>query len=195
MEKIIWIKTYINLWRTLIVYIFLSNCKFKNKFKKDLKVWKSKKEILKNKSDFISFSFLCFDTIEFRNVFLNRLHRNIFMYIISRFLFKPLDSLYINMPPEKIGGGLYFQHGFSTIIAAKEIGENCSINQQVTIGYKEEEAPILCDNIIVCAGAIIIGNVKIFNGAKIGAGAVVTHDVAENKIVAGVPAKIINKKD
>lgn len=35
--------------------------------------------------------------------------------ILSRMLFKPLESLYINMPPEKIGG-LYIQHGFSTIM-------------------------------------------------------------------------------
>ena len=40
---------------------------------------------------------------------------------------------------EDIGGGLYIQHGFSTIITAKKIGENCRIYQQVTIGYKNGE--------------------------------------------------------
>lgn len=50
--------------------------------------------------------------IEFRNAMLNRLHRNKMSYVISRILFKPLESLYINMPPEKIGGGYIFSMAF-----------------------------------------------------------------------------------
>lgn len=90
-----------------------------------------------------------------------------------------------------MGGGLYFQHGFSTIVAAKYIGENCSINQQVTIGYNGNEAPIIDDNVTITVGAIVIGNVHIEKNAIIAAGAVVTHDVGEGKVVAGVPAKVI----
>lgn len=92
-----------------------------------------------------------------------------------------------------LGGGLYFQHGFSTIVAAKYIGENCSINQQVTIGYNGNDAPIIGDNVTIAAGAIVIGNVHIKKNVIIAAGAVVTHDVSEGKIVAGVPAKIIKE--
>lgn len=93
-----------------------------------------------------------------------------------------------------MGGGLYFQHGFSTIVAAKEIGENCFINQQVTIGYNGVDAPVIGDNVRIAAGAIVIGDVHISNDAIIAAGAVVKHDVDIGDIVAGVPAKSIKLK-
>ena len=86
---------------------------------------------------------------------------------------------------------MYFQHGFSTIVAAESIGENCSINQQVTIGYNGNEAPIIEDNVLIAAGAIVIGNVHIEKNATIGAGAVVTHDVSKGKTVVGVSARVI----
>lgn len=105
--------------------------------------------------------------------------------------FSPEKTLYINMPPEKIGGGIYIQHGFSTIIGAKEIGENFHVNQQVTIGYNGQEAPIIRNNVKVTAGAIVIWNVTIGNNTTVGAGAVVIKDVPENTVVAGVPAKVV----
>ena len=70
----------------------------------------------------LAYRFCMMDTKEYRNVVLNRLHRNPVRYLVTRMLFKLLDSLLINMPPVEIGG-LYFQHGFSTIVAAKEIGK------------------------------------------------------------------------
>lgn len=95
---------------------------------------------------------------------------------------------------KKSGGGLYFQHGFATIVACKEIGVNCSINQQVTIGFNGNESATIKDNVTICAGAIVIGNVILNNNCVIGAGSVVTKDVEENAIVAGVPARIIKHK-
>lgn len=183
----------INLWRIVPFYYICMHSKYKEKAKKDLDTWKWKHTNLRNVSKFSAFSWLVMNTKEFRNVMLNRLHRNKIFYVISRILFRPLESLYINMPPENVGGGLYFQHGFSTIVAAKYIGENCSINQQVTIGYNGNDAPIIGDNVTIAAGAIVIGNVHIKKNVIIAAGAVVTHDVSEGKIVAGVPAKIIKE--
>lgn len=180
-----------NLWRIVPFFFICMHSKHKEKVKKDLIAWKFRHPNLRNISEFSAFSWLVMNTKEFRNVMLNRLHRNKISYIISRMMFKPLDSLYINMPPENIGGGLYFQHGFSTIVAAKYIGENCSINQQVTIGYNGDDAPIIEDNVTIAAGAIVIGDVHIKKNAIIGAGAVVKHDVDEFDIVAGVPAKSI----
>jgi len=113
------------------------------------------------------------------------------MYAITRLFFKPLESCYINMPPEKIGGGFSFQHGFSTVVAAKEIGERCCVYQQVTIGYNGEESPIIEDDVTIMAGAIVIGDVTVKNGAKVGAGAVVTKDVPEKSTVIGVPARVL----
>lgn len=79
-------------------------------------------------------------------------------------------------------------------MAAKEIGEYCDINQQVTIGYKGNSAAVIGSNVKICAGSIIVGGVKIGDGAKVGAGAVVTHDVKVGDVVVGVPAKSINQQ-
>ena len=88
------------------------------------------------------------------------------------------------------------QHGFSTVIAAKSIGDNCWINQQVTIGYSfKEEPPTIGNGCIICAGAKVIGNVKLEDNAIVGANAVVTHDILENEVVGGVPAKKIGTNE
>ena len=105
-----------------------------------------------------------------------------------------MESLYIYT--EDIGGGLYIQHGFSTIITARKIGENCRIYQQVTIGYKNGECPpVLEDNVTVTCGAKVLGNITMHKGSLAAAGSVVVKDVPENAIVAGVPAKTIRYKD
>lgn len=108
-----------------------------------------------------------------RNVVENRLHRNPIRCVIFRMLFKQLESLYINTPPERIEGGLSFQHGFSTVVAAKHIGKNCRIFQQVTIGFNGAEQPILEDRVEVCAGAkdieklgldyVVVGSDEVWN--------------------------------
>lgn len=104
-----------------------------------------------------------------------------------------MPNLYIYT--DDIGGGLFIQHGFSTIINAVSIGRNCSIGQQITIGNNGNDKPIIKDNVIISAGAIVIGKVTIHDNSLIGAGAVVTHDVPQNAVVAGVPAKVIKWKE
>ena len=137
---------------------------------------------------------------EFRNLILHRLKNPsrtlvaMMHFVIARILWKPMESLYIYT--EDIGGGLYIQHGFSTIITAKKIGENCRIYQQVTIGYKSGECPpVLENNVAVTCGAKVLGDITMHSGSLAAAGAVVVKDVPENAIVAGVPAKIIGYKD
>ncbi|MBR5156146.1 MAG: serine acetyltransferase [Clostridia bacterium] len=137
---------------------------------------------------------------EFRNLIQHRLKnpsRTALSWIhfaIARILWKPLETLYINT--EDIGGGLYIQHGFSTIISAKKIGENCRIYQQVTIGYRRDASPpVLEDNVSVTCGAKVLGDITMHSGSLAAAGAVVLKDVPENAIVGGVPAKIIRYKD
>lgn len=137
---------------------------------------------------------------EFRNLLLHRLKNPsrtvgcMMQFAIARILWKPMESLYIYT--EDIGGGLYIQHGFSTIITAKKIGKNCRIYQQVTIGFKRDACPpVLEDNVSVACGAIVLGDITMHSGSLAGAGAVVLNDVPENAIVAGVPAKVIGYKD
>ncbi len=93
-----------------------------------------------------------------------------------------------------IGPGLFFLHGFSTIVSAKSIGNNCWINQQVTIGYTTPDgAPVIGDNVRIYAGAKVLGDITVGNNVIIGANAVVVKDVPENCTVVGVPAYIIKK--
>lgn len=126
-------------------------------------------------------------TPEFRNLFYLRfgLKASIFAWTCP-----PLDTLEINA--NYIGPGLFIQHGISTLISAHSIGANCWINQQVTIGYSNQtDRPTIGDNVRVCAGAKIIGKVRIGNNATIGANTIVISDVAANTTVFGVPGKVI----
>ena len=97
-----------------------------------------------------------------------------------------MDTLFIETP--EIGGGLYIQHGFSTMIAARSIGDNCWINQQVTVGYTGKGCPVIGNNVMITCGAKVLGNITVGDGAVIGANAVVVKDVATGAVMGGVPA-------
>lgn len=97
-----------------------------------------------------------------------------------------------------IGKGFYIGHfGGVVISGAAKIGDNCNISQGVTIGVsgvgENRGVPIIGDNVYIGAGAKVIGKIVIGNNVAIGANAVVTRDVPDNTIVAGVPAKVIGE--
>lgn len=76
-----------------------------------------------------------------------------------------------------------------------KIGKNCTIFQQVTIAQDENnKAAVIGDNVMIGAGAKIIGNVTIGDNVKIGANAVVVKDIPSNCTAVGVPARIIPHK-
>ena len=188
----------INYWRTFPVYLCVLFSKQKNLVEMDVKRWNEICQIELNMFESINW-YMTYKK-EFRNLIQHRLKnpsRSIVAmvhFVIARLLWKPLESLYIYT--EDIGGGLYIQHGFSTIITAKSIGENCRIYQQVTIGYKNGSCPpVLEDNVAVTCGAKVLGDITMHSGSLAAAGAVVLKDVPENAIVAGVPAKVISYKD
>lgn len=97
-----------------------------------------------------------------------------------------------------IGGGLTFPHFGCIIIGDAVIGDGCKIYQGVTIGYsdgKHPGFPTIGNNVTICCGATVVGNIHIGDNAVIGAGAVVIDDVPSNATAVGVPAKcIISKK-
>lgn len=123
---------------------------------------------------------------EFRNLFIYRnSYRKLYRYWIALW-YRPMDTLFIDTP--EIGGGLFIQHGFATIIAAKSIGENCWINQQVTIGHTSKGCPVIGDNVMITCGAKVLGDITVGNNAIIGANAVVIKDVEAGAVMGGVPA-------
>ena len=76
------------------------------------------------------------------------------------------------------------------------LGKNCTIYQNVTIGCDEKNSqnvPTIGDNVTIYANSVVFGKIKIGNNVKIGAGSVVCHDVEDNTIVAGSPAKVIGR--
>ena len=94
----------------------------------------------------------------------------------------------------EIEEGLLIAHYGGVYILAN-IGQNCTIAQQVVIGYKGAGqgpgTPTLGNNVYLGAGAKIIGKVVIGNSVRVGANAVVTKDVPDNATVVGVPARIV----
>ena len=137
----------------------------------------------------MQFVFLMAEYKEFRSICYYRMGKA--QYFL-RWICSPLDTLYIHC--KDIGGGFLIQHGFATIITAERIGKNVKIFQQVTIGYNEDELPIIGDNVEVCCGAKVIGGVVVGNDVKIGAQSLVVKDIEDNVVVGGVPAKILKRK-
>jgi serine O-acetyltransferase len=132
---------------------------------------------------------------QFRNLLYHRLwHGNTAGKVVGRACFVMLPrepTLYLDT--DEIGPGLYLQHAFATIVAAKRIGANVWINQQVTIGFTvtDEEIlnqPTIEDGAAISAGAKVIGNVRVGRDATVGANAVVTKDVPDGMVAVGVPA-------
>lgn len=98
-------------------------------------------------------------------------------------------------PAAKIGSGLFIDHGMGVVIGeTAEVGENVTLLQGVTLGgtslKREKRHPTLGDNVVVGAGAKIIGAFKIGDGSRIGAGSVVVREVPTNSVVVGVPGRI-----
>lgn len=171
-----------------IVMLMIMNSGAKKHVSANLKQWCKWKRLRYNRS---SFAYLMANHSEFRSVLYRRMG-------IKRALFswwlRPMRDLFINT--KEIGGGLLVQHGFSTIINAKKIGENCKIYHHVTLGFNHKlESPTIGNNVEICCGAKVIGGVTVGDNVQIGAGAVVVKDIPANSVVAGMPAKVIRKLD
>ena len=87
-------------------------------------------------------------------------------------------------------------HGLHGIFVSRyaTIGENCWIYQNVTIGEVNRKAPIIGDNCLIGAGAVIIGDIRIGNHVKIGAGTVVNADVPDNSTVVSQPMRVLERE-
>ena len=103
-------------------------------------------------------------------------------------------------PGATIGKGLFIDHGSGVIIGeTAELGDNVTLYQGVTLGgtgkEKGKRHPTLGDNVMVSAGAKVLGSFKIGENSKIGAGSVVLKEVPPNCTVVGVPGRIVKMGD
>ena len=102
-------------------------------------------------------------------------------------------------PGAKIGKGLVIDHGMGVVIGeTAEIGDNCTIYQGVTLGGTGKDVgkrhPTLGDNVLVGAGAKVLGPFKIGNNSKIAANAVVLEEIPDNCTAVGIPAKVARRE-
>jgi len=115
------------------------------------------------------------------------------IWFTYRFLYNWLFGIDIHESTQ-IGLNFVVWHGFGIVVHPQSIiGDNVTIHQNVTIGSSRNGGvpPIIGNNVIIGANALIIGDIKIGNNVVIGAGSVVVKDVPDNSVVAGNPAKII----
>src|SRR5579864_1911032 len=99
-------------------------------------------------------------------------------------------------PGAEIGAGLFIDHGMGVVIGeTTEIGRNCTLYQGVTLGGTSlqhgKRHPTLEDNVVVGAGAAILGAIVIGANTKVAAGAVVVKSVPPNSTVVGVPGRVV----
>lgn len=120
------------------------------------------------------------------------------LYLIARFisqLNRFLTGIEIH-PAARIGSGLFIDHGMGVVIGeTAQIGDNCTIYHNVTLGgtgkQKGKRHPTLGDNVLIGAGAKILGPFRVGNNAMIGANAVVLQEVPDNATVVGVPGHVV----
>ncbi|MDO5695130.1 MAG: serine O-acetyltransferase EpsC [Eubacteriales bacterium] len=103
-------------------------------------------------------------------------------------------------PGAVIGEGVFIDHGMGVVIGETAIvGHNVTIYQGVTLGGTGKDRgkrhPTIENNVMISAGAKILGNIRIGSNAKIGAGSVVLKDVPPRATVVGVPGKVVKIDD
>ena len=101
-------------------------------------------------------------------------------------------------PGARIGSGVFIDHGMGVVIGeTAEVGNRCLLYQGVTLGGTGKEHgkrhPTLDENVVVGAGAKILGAINIGANTRIGAGSVVVRDVEDGCTVVGVPGRVIHQ--
>ena len=101
-------------------------------------------------------------------------------------------------PGATIGKSFFIDHGMGVVIGeTTEIGDNCTIYQGVTLGGTGKDSgkrhPTLGNNVLVGAGAKVLGPIKIEDNCKVAANAVVLKEIPENSTAVGIPAKVVRR--
>lgn len=141
----------------------------------------------------------------FHAILLHRLAHKLYLkrfYVLARFisqLNRWITQIEIH-PGAKIGSGLFIDHGAGVVIGeTTEIGDNVTLYQGVTLGgtgkEKGKRHPTIGNNVVISAGAKVLGSFKIGDNVRIGAGSVVLKEVPPNCTVVGVPGRIVKRED
>lgn len=123
-------------------------------------------------------------------------------FLLARFvshISRTLTQIEIH-PGAQIGEGFFIDHGAGVVIGeTAEIGRNVTIYQGVTLGgtgkEKGKRHPTIGNNVVISAGAKVLGSFKVGDNSKIGAGSVVLKEVPSNSTVVGIPGRVVVKTE
>ena len=101
-------------------------------------------------------------------------------------------------PAAEIGRRFFIDHGLGVVIGeTAKIGNDCTLYQGVTLGgttwKKGKRHPTLMDNVVIGAGAKILGPITLGNNVRVGSNSVVVKSVDDNQTVVGIPARVLKK--
>lgn len=123
------------------------------------------------------------------------------LFLLARFIsqINRFFTLIEIHPGARIGEGLFIDHGAGVVIGeTAEIGNNVTIYQGVTLGGtgkdKGKRHPTIGNNVVISAGAKVLGSFTVGENVKIGAGSVVLKEVPPNCTVVGVPGRIVSRE-
>lgn len=127
-------------------------------------------------------------------VFMNKKNKKMFTKI---FEYKILKKFNCHISGKScIMPGLKIPHPVGIVIGSGvRAGSNLVLYQNVTLGQNKGQYPLIGDNVVIYAGAKVIGDITIGNNVVIGTNAVVTHDVEDDAIVCGITAKKLNARN
>jgi len=123
-------------------------------------------------------------------------HLPLFPRLLSQ-ITRALTGIEIH-PGARIGTGVFIDHGMGVVIGeTAEIGNRCLLYQGVTLGGTGKENgkrhPTLAENVVIGAGAKVLGAIKVGANTRIGAGSVVVRDVEANSTVVGIPGRVVHQ--
>ena len=145
--------------------------------------------------------FLCYPG--FQSIIVHRFTHKLWLLklpLLPRLL-SQLNRLFTGIeihPGAKIGEKVFIDHGMGVVIGeTAEIGNNCLLYQGVTLGgtgkSHGKRHPTLMENVVVGAGAKVLGSIIIGTNTRIGAGSVVVRNVEENSTVVGIPGRVVHQ--
>ncbi len=165
-------------------------------FKEEMQVIKERDPAIKTNMEVLLYP-------SFKAIIRHRIAHKLYLrkhYFLARFISqRTVRKTGIEIHPgARIGKGFFIDHGSGVIIGETAIvGDNVTLYQGVTLGGTGKETgkrhPTIGDNVMISAGAKVLGSFTVGENSKIGAGSVVLHEVPPNSTVVGVPGRVVKR--